>query len=58
MFIKNHGKLDSKVDEPTFLGYSSQSKTYKVFNKRTLVVEEYFRVVFDEILDHKATPLD
>ena len=34
----NLGKFDSKVDEGIFLGYSTSSKAYRVFNKRTLVV--------------------
>jgi len=33
------GKFDAKSDESIFLGYSSQSKASRVFNKRTLVVE-------------------
>ena len=35
----NLGKFDSKADEGIFLGYSTSSKAYRVFNKRTLVVE-------------------
>ena len=44
----NLGKFDSKADEGIFLGYSTSSKAYRVFNKRTLVVEESMHVVFDE----------
>ncbi|XP_070043163.1 uncharacterized protein [Nicotiana tomentosiformis] len=33
------GKFDAKSDEGIFLGYSSQSKAYKVYNKRTQCVE-------------------
>ena len=44
----NLGKFDSKVDEGIFLGYSTSSKAYRIFNKRTLVVEESMHVVFDE----------
>ena len=44
----NLGKFDSKADEGIFLGYSTSSKAYKVFNKRTLVVEEYMHIIFDE----------
>ena len=44
----NLKKFDSKVDEGIFLGYSTSSKAYKVFNKRTLVVEEYMHIIFDE----------
>ncbi|XP_070009864.1 uncharacterized protein [Nicotiana sylvestris] len=34
------GKFDAKSDEGIFLGYSSQSKAYKIYNKRTQCVEE------------------
>ncbi|XP_073152674.1 uncharacterized protein [Henckelia pumila] len=37
-------------DEGIFLGYSSISKAYRVFNKRTLNVEESIHVIFDEDL--------
>jgi len=43
------GKFDPKSDEAIFLGYSSHSKAYKVFNKRTLCVEESVHVLFDVI---------
>ena len=42
------GKFDAKSDEGIFLGYSTSSKAYRVFNKRTLVVEESIHVIFDE----------
>ena len=42
------GKFDPRSDEAIFLGYSSHSKAYKVFNKRTLRVEESVHVLFDE----------
>nr|KYP46043.1 Retrovirus-related Pol polyprotein from transposon TNT 1-94 [Cajanus cajan] len=42
------GKFHAKVDEAIFLGYSTNSKAYRVFNKRTIVVEEFVNVVFDE----------
>ena len=44
----NLGKFDSKADEGIFLGYSTYSKAYRVFNKRNLIVEESMHVVFDE----------
>ena len=44
----NLGKFDSKANEAIFLGYSTTSKAYHVFNKRTLVVEESVHVAFDE----------
>ncbi|XP_038989467.1 uncharacterized protein LOC120113034, partial [Phoenix dactylifera] len=53
-FILNNGKdnlskFSAKSDEGIFLGYSSSSRAYRVFNKRTLVVEEFIHVVFDEL---------
>ncbi|XP_055960613.1 uncharacterized protein LOC126668274 [Mercurialis annua] len=42
------GNFDSKTDEGVFLGYAYNSKSFRVFNKRTLVVEESMHVVFDE----------
>lgn len=52
-FILNNGKdkldkFDAKDDEGIFLGYSSFSNSYKVFNNKTYVVEEYVHVTFDE----------
>ena len=44
----NLGKFDAKSDEGIFLGYSLTSKAFRVFNKRTLVVEESIHVLFDE----------
>ena len=44
----NLGKFDAKSDESIFLGYSLTSKAFRVFNKRTLVVEESIPVIFDE----------
>ena len=44
-FILNNGKddlgkFDPKSDKAIFLGYSSSSKVYRVYNVRTSVVEE------------------
>ena len=44
----NLRKFDSKADEGIFLGYSTSSKAYRIFNKRTLVVEESMHVIFYE----------
>jgi len=49
------GKFDTRSDEAIFLGYSSHSKAYKVFNRRTLCIEESVHVLFDEansIIEH------
>ena len=55
-FILNNGKdslgkFDVKSDKAIFLGYSTSSKAFRVFNKRSLVVEELIHVVFDETND-------
>ncbi|XP_058005329.1 uncharacterized protein LOC131181317 [Hevea brasiliensis] len=44
----NLKKFDVKSDEGIFLGYSMHSKAYRVFNRRTLLVEETIHVVFDD----------
>ena len=41
-------KFDPKSNEGIFLGYSTNSKAYRVFNLKTLVVEESMNVAFDE----------
>ena len=42
------GKFDSKSDKGIFLGYSTQSNTYRVFNKKTLAIEESIQVIVDD----------
>ena len=42
------GKFNSQNDEGIFLGYSSTSKAYRVYNKRTKKVIEIVNVVIDE----------
>ena len=44
----NLGKFDEKSDEGIFIGYSLSSKSYRVYNKRTLKIEESMHVSFDE----------
>lgn len=34
---RNLGKFDERSDEAVFLGYANNSKTYRVYNKRTLI---------------------
>jgi len=55
---ENLGKYDSKANEAIFLGYSLTNKAYRVFNRRTLNVEESIHVVFDEIVDLEDNPLE
>lgn len=51
-------KFDVKSDKDIFLGYSSISKAYHVFNKRTLVIEESIHVIFNEIFKFKKNNFD
>ena len=44
----NLGKFDAKSDKGILLGYSSNSRAYRVLNKRTKCVEESMHVVFDD----------
>ena len=44
----NLGKFDTKSSVGIFLGYFLSSEAYRVFNKKTMVVEESVHVVFDE----------
>jgi len=44
----NLGKFDFKSDEGIFLGYSQHGHAYRVYNKRTMLVEESVHVNFDE----------
>ncbi|GJW10548.1 uncharacterized mitochondrial protein-like protein [Tanacetum coccineum] len=46
--IDHLGKFDGKADEGFFIGYSINSKTFKVFNSRTKIVEENLHVQFSE----------
>nr|GEV45968.1 Gag-Pol polyprotein [Tanacetum cinerariifolium] len=46
---KNLDKLKEKGDECIFVGYSNQSRAYRVFNKRTRVIMESIHVNFDEL---------
>ena len=48
---ENVRKFDSRSDEGIFLGYSSTSKAYQVYNKRTMKVMETMNVVIDESLN-------
>nr|GEX47636.1 integrase, catalytic region, zinc finger, CCHC-type, peptidase aspartic, catalytic [Tanacetum cinerariifolium] len=46
---ENIDKMKEKGDECIFVGYSNQSRAYRVFNKRTRVVMESIHVNFDEL---------
>ncbi|GJX62946.1 putative ribonuclease H-like domain-containing protein [Tanacetum coccineum] len=46
---KDHlGKFNGKADEGFFVGYSLNSKAFKVFNSRTRIVEENLHIRFSE----------
>ncbi|GJS95067.1 putative ribonuclease H-like domain-containing protein [Tanacetum coccineum] len=44
--IDHLGKFDGKADEGFFVGYSTNSKAFRVFNSRTRIVEENMHVQF------------
>ncbi|GKD43126.1 putative ribonuclease H-like domain-containing protein [Tanacetum coccineum] len=47
--VNNHlGKSDGKVDEGFFIGYSLNSKAFRVFNNRIRIVEENLHIRFSE----------
>nr|GFA95529.1 retrovirus-related Pol polyprotein from transposon TNT 1-94 [Tanacetum cinerariifolium] len=46
--IDHLGKFNGKVDEGFFVGYSLNSKAFRVFNSRTRIVKENLHVRFSE----------
>nr|GEW08063.1 reverse transcriptase domain-containing protein [Tanacetum cinerariifolium] len=46
--IDHLGKFDEKADEGFFVGYSTDSKAFRVFNSRTRIVDENLHVKFRE----------
>ncbi|GJX07186.1 ribonuclease H-like domain-containing protein [Tanacetum coccineum] len=46
--IDHLGKFDGKADEGFFVGYSLNSKAFRVFNNRTRIVEENLHIRFGE----------
>nr|GFC25699.1 hypothetical protein [Tanacetum cinerariifolium] len=46
---ENLDKMKEKGDECIFVGYSNQSRAYRVFNKRTRLIMESIHVNFDEL---------
>ncbi|GJT27411.1 putative ribonuclease H-like domain-containing protein [Tanacetum coccineum] len=46
--INHLGKFDGKVNEGFFVGYSTNSKAFRVFNSRTRIVKENMHVKFSE----------
>ncbi|GJZ91103.1 ribonuclease H-like domain-containing protein [Tanacetum coccineum] len=46
--IDHQGNFDGKADEGFFIGYSTNSKAFRVFNSRTRIVEENLHVKFSK----------
>ncbi|GKF60733.1 ribonuclease H-like domain-containing protein, partial [Tanacetum coccineum] len=46
--IDHLGKFNGKADEGFFVGYSLNSKAFRVFNSRTRIMEENFHIRFSE----------
>ncbi|GJS19627.1 retrovirus-related pol polyprotein from transposon TNT 1-94 [Tanacetum coccineum] len=46
--IDHLGKFNGKADEGFFVGYSLNSKAFRVFNSRTRIVEENLNIKFSE----------
>ncbi|GKG07545.1 hypothetical protein Tco_0330514, partial [Tanacetum coccineum] len=47
--VKHLDKMKEKGDACIFVGYSTQSKAYRVFIKRTRIIVETIHVNFDEL---------
>nr|GEU51068.1 retrovirus-related Pol polyprotein from transposon TNT 1-94 [Tanacetum cinerariifolium] len=58
---ENLDKIKEKGDACIYVGYSTQSRAYRVFNKRTRVIVEMIHVNFDELpqmaSDHVSSDL-
>ncbi|GJT53161.1 ribonuclease H-like domain-containing protein [Tanacetum coccineum] len=52
--IDHLGKFNGKVDEGFFVGYSTNSKAFRVFNSRTRIVEENLHIQFSKITPNIA----
>src|ERR1051325_8166923 len=50
--------MDPKSDEGIFLGYSSNSRAYRVFNSRTKVMMESINVIVDDHHEETNVPYD
>ena len=50
---ENLGKFDAKSDEGIFLGYSTNSQSYRVYNEHTKMMMESINVVIDDTISEK-----
>ncbi|GJZ14256.1 retrovirus-related pol polyprotein from transposon TNT 1-94 [Tanacetum coccineum] len=55
---ENLDKMKEKGDPCILVGYSTQSKGYRVYNKRTRLIVESIHLRFDEIKEMSKTPVD
>ena len=51
---ENLGKFDAKSDEGIFIEYSTTSRAYRVFNKKTKTVMESSNVIIDDAITNVA----
>jgi len=51
-------KMDPKSDEGIFLGYSTNSRAYKVYNSKTKTVMESINAVIDDVPKEKVPDVD
>nr|GEZ04101.1 hypothetical protein [Tanacetum cinerariifolium] len=54
---KNLDKMKEKGDLCILVGYSTQSKGYRVYNKRTRLIVESIHILFDEIKEVSETSI-
>ena len=43
------GKLKAKADIGIFVGYAPAKKAFRIYNKRTRLIQETIHVTFDEL---------
>ncbi|GKF19778.1 retrovirus-related pol polyprotein from transposon TNT 1-94, partial [Tanacetum coccineum] len=55
--IDHLGKFDGKADKGFFVGYSLNSKAFRVFNSRTKIVEENLHIRYKISHDDGSKPL-
>ncbi|GJT86776.1 retrovirus-related pol polyprotein from transposon TNT 1-94, partial [Tanacetum coccineum] len=55
---ENLNKMKQKGDPCILVGYSTQSKGYRVYNKRTRLIVESIHIKFDEIKEMRETSVD
>ena len=55
---KNTNKFGSRSDERIFLGYSLNSRAYRIFNKKNLTMKKNSHVLFDESMPSLQTNMN